>query len=89
MKLSGNIRKMKSALADVVQYQLPLYDILSPNHYIPLNELVGQKIRITFESAIHCVISGKKINKTFGDGMSYDAFMNSPEASPSIIRPHS
>ncbi len=78
---------MKSALADVVQYQLPLYDILSPNHYIPLNELVGQKIRITFESAIHCVISGKKINKTFGDGMSYDAFMNSPEASPSIIRP--
>lgn len=87
MKLSGNIRKMKSALADVVQYQLPLYDVLAPNHYIPLNELIGQKIRLTFENSIHCVVTGKKINKTFGDGMSYDAFMNSPEASPSIIRP--
>ena len=87
MKLSGNIRKMKSALGDVVQYQLPLYNVLAPNHYIPLNELIGQKIRLTFENAIHCVVTGKKINKTFGDGMSYDAFMNSPEASPSIIRP--
>lgn len=87
MKLSGNIRKMKSALGDVVQYQLPLYDILEPNHYIPLNELVGQKFRLTFENAIHCVVTGKKINKVFGEGMSYEAFMNSPEASPSIIRP--
>lgn len=87
MKFSGNIRKMKSTLADVVQYQLPLYDILEPNHYIPLNELIGQRIRITFENAIHCVVTGKKIKKTFGDGMGYEAFMNSPEASPSIIRP--
>ncbi|MFM9944132.1 MAG: DUF2797 domain-containing protein [Bacteroidia bacterium] len=78
---------MKSAMGEVVQYQLPLYDILEPNHYIPLNELVGQKFRLTFENAIHCVVSGKKINKVFGEGMSYDAFMNSPEASPSIIRP--
>jgi hypothetical protein len=87
MKLTGNIRKMKSALADLVQYQLPLYDILEPNLYIPLNELIGQNIRLTFENAIHCVVTGKKINKVFGEGMSYDAFMNSPEASPSIIRP--
>ena len=65
MKLSGNIRKMKSALGDVVQYQLPLYNVLAPNHYIPLNELIGQKIRLTFENAIHCVVTGKKINKTF------------------------
>jgi len=87
MKFTGNIRKMKSSLAEVVNYHLPLYDILEPDHLISMNELIGQPIRLTFENAIHCVVSGKKINKTFGDGMSYDAFMNSPEASPSIIRP--
>ncbi len=87
MKFTGNIRKMNTELGEVVHYDLPLYDILEPNHFIDLNQLLGQTIRITFEKAIHCVVSGKKINKTFGDGMSYDAFMNSPMATPSIIRP--
>ena len=87
MKVSGNIRKMKAQLADLVQYQLPLHDVLEENHSIPLNELIGQTLRITFENAIHCVVTGKKIKKAYGDGMSFDAFMTSPHASPSIIRP--
>ncbi len=87
MKFTGNIRKMQSELGKEVNYTLPLYDILEPNYVVELNQLVGQKVRITFENAIHCVVSGKKITKTFGDGMSYDAFMTSPLASPSIIRP--
>jgi hypothetical protein len=32
-------------------------------------------------------VTGKKIKKTFGDGMSYEAFANSPWAVESIIRP--
>jgi len=87
MKVSGNLRKMSSALADVVQYQLPLYDILEPNHFIPLNELIGQEVRLTFENEIHCVVSGKKIKKAYGEGMSYDAFISSPLNVESIIRP--
>ncbi len=87
MKVSGNIRKMRSRLEEVVQYELPLYSILEPNHYIPMNALLGQTIRLTFENEIHCVVSGKKIKKAFGEGMSYEAFMNSPQASPSIVRP--
>ena len=78
---------MRSTLEDVVHYELPLYSILEPNHYIPLNPLLGQRIRLSFENEIHCVVTGKKIKKAFGEGMSYDAFMNSPQASPSIIRP--
>ena len=68
MKLTGNIRKMKSALTDLVQYQLPLYDILEPNLYIPLNELIGQNIRLTFENAIHCVVTGKKNKQSVWGG---------------------
>ncbi len=88
MNYTGNIRKLKSQLIDNnVEYALPLYNILAPKELIPLNELIGKTISIQFENAIHCVVSGKKINKTFGNGMSYEAFMNSPQASPSIIRP--
>ncbi len=88
MNYTGNIRKLKSQLVNnQVEYSLPLYDILEPKNLVPLNEYIGKTISIQFENAIHCVVSGKKIKKTFGNGMSYEAFMNSPQASPSIIKP--
>lgn len=87
MRFEGNIRKMRSALEEEVHYQLPLYDVLSPQHLVNMTGLVGQTIRLEYQHAIHCVVTGKKIKKTFGDGMSYEAFMTSPMASPSIIRP--
>lgn len=87
MQWEGNIRKMRSELGEVVNYTLPLYDILEPGDEVAMNELVGKSIQLNFDHAIHCVVTGKKIKKVFGEGMSYDAFMNSPEASPGIIRP--
>ncbi len=88
MKYSGNIRKMKSELVNgKVNYWLPLFDNLNYNHLIPMNEWIGKTISVQFEHQINCVVTGKKIKKTFGNGMSYDAFMNSPMAAPSIIRP--
>lgn len=78
---------MKATLDNEVQYGMRLYDILEPSEPIPFNEVVGKELRIQFLHEIHCVVTGKKIKKAFGEGMSYDAFMNSPQASPSIIRP--
>lgn len=86
-KVSGNIRKMVSKLDNPVDYKLPLFDILEPNHLVPLNQLLGKQIAITFENAIHCVVTGKKIKKAYGEGMSYDAFISSPLAVESIVRP--
>jgi hypothetical protein len=86
-KVSGNIRKMQSKLDSPVDYKLPLFDVLEPNHLVPLNQLLGKQISITFENAINCVVTGKKIKKAYGEGMSYDAFMSSPLAVESIIRP--
>lgn len=87
MKWTGNIRKMRTELAETVQYTLPLYDVLEPSELVSMNELIGQKLTLTFEHEINCVVTGKRIKKAYGDGMSYDAFMSSPMASPSIIRP--
>ena len=88
MKASGNIRKMKSVLGDQeVLYTLPLFDVLAPDAEVDMNGLIGQTIKLTFENAIHCVVTGKKIPKAYGEGMSYDAFTKSPYAVESIIRP--
>lgn len=66
---------------------MPLYRNLEPGSKTSMNELIGKEIRIMWTGSIHCVVTGKKIKKVYGEGMSYDAFMSSPEASPSIIRP--
>ena len=87
MKASGNIRKMRTELGDVVQYTLPLYDVLKENERVPMNGFVGQVISIKYNGIINCVVSGKRIKKAYGEGMSYDSFRSSPSAVESIIRP--
>lgn len=87
MEIEGNLRKMKTRLEDVVHYDLPLRDILEPGTIVPLNELLGQVIKLEYLGHYNSVLSGKKMNKPFGEGMTYNEFMESPQASPSIIRP--
>jgi hypothetical protein len=87
MKATGNIRKMRAKLGDVVQYTLPLYDVLEENESVPMNGLVGKTVSIRHTGTINCVVTGKRINKAYGEGMSYDAFRSSPLAVESIIRP--
>lgn len=78
---------MRTSLDGVAQYILPLIDILDEKGTYYMNPLVGEEITIRFLDEIHCIESGKKIKKTFGEGLSYDRWMKSPLASPSIIRP--
>ena len=89
MEITTNLRKMRTSLDDThtAQYLLPVYDNLEYSHEISINSLIGQRIQITFQGQINCVESGKSIKKTFGEGLSYEAFLRSPLASPSIIRP--
>lgn len=89
MEGEGNIRKLKGG-ADAqgqVQYAWCSSDILDAQPTLDLQDAVGQPIRIESQGAIHCTVSGKRIRKTYGDGMSFDAFQNSPLAVESIIRP--
>ena len=86
MNFVGNIRKMSSSLKDEVHYSLPLFNNLEPNHFIELNQFIGSTISISYSGDIHCIVTGKKIRKTYGEGMSYDAFKESPLAVESIIR---
>tara|TARA_B110000046_G_C12979545_1_gene392680 strand:+ start:442 stop:1227 length:786 start_codon:yes stop_codon:yes gene_type:complete len=78
---------MISQLNSEVEYTLPLYETTQPSLNIELNQLIGRTIKISFSGIINCVVTGKKIRKAYGEGMSYDAFKSSPLAVESIIRP--
>jgi hypothetical protein len=88
MKISGNLRKMNTSLVNGrAEYHLPLFNVLEPSETIAMNQWIGREITIQWEQAIHCIVTGKKIKKTYGEGMSFDAQQSSPQAVESILRP--
>ena len=82
-----NLRKMRTSLDNEAQYTLPLIDILKEEGMYYLNPCIGELLTLEFLNEIHCIETGKKIKKTFGEGLSYDAWLKSPLACPSIIHP--
>lgn len=78
----GNIMKMKSKLADIVQYHLPIGDEL-----VDMNALVGQKIKLSFDGTINCIATGEKIKKSYNQGYSYKSFITLPECDICIVKP--
>lgn len=85
----GNIRKLKSTRSEDgrIGYAWHTCDVLDPMDDHSMQEAIGKPIRITHTGKIHCTVTGKSIRKTYGDGMSFDAFQSSPLAVESIIHP--
>lgn len=69
------------------EYKLSLLQNVNLIGSEDLNDWVGKQVSIEFTGNINCVVTGKKIKKTYGEGLSYDAFISSPLGSPSIVRP--
>lgn len=82
MKAAGILDKMPTSYINPVQYRLKLGDDV-----VAVNDLVGQKIQLTWTGNIFCTVCGKKTNKSFGEGMCYPCFANSAENSECILRP--
>ena len=89
MPLEGNLRKMNGQLDDagLVHYHLPWADVLDPIEPVSMNELIGKTLLISYQGHINSILSGEKMKKAYGEGLSYKEFMESPMASPSIVRP--
>jgi hypothetical protein len=89
MNWEGNLRKLTIREEDggSLAYSLRGKDRLEDLPEWPLNEAIGKDIRIFFEGQIHCVATGKRISKTYGEGYSFDAWRKAPETVESVIRP--
>ena len=78
----GNIRKMRTQLAEPVHYILPLND-----QPVDMNELIGQQISIQFDGQINCINCGRLTKKSYSQGFCYPCMIKSPQNSECIIRP--
>lgn len=83
----GNIKKMQTTLGDAkkkqaVQYKLPMGDEL-----IAMNEHIGETIKLSYQSEIHCVACGRKTNKSFGQGHCYPCFRSLASCDMCIMKP--
>jgi len=83
----GNIKKMHAVLGDskngmTVQYQLPIADEL-----LPMNEHIGQTIKLNYQNEIHCVACGRKTNKSFAQGHCFPCFRSLASCDMCIMKP--
>ncbi|MCK5395563.1 MAG: DUF2797 domain-containing protein [Gammaproteobacteria bacterium] len=83
----GNILKMQTTLGDAsrgqpVQYQLPIGENL-----LPMNEHIGQTIKLSYKNEIHCVACGRKTSKSFGQGHCFPCFRSLASCDMCIMKP--
>lgn len=76
------LKKMKTTLKDVVEYELRIGDQDS----ILMNNQLEKKIILKFDGVTQCM-SCDKHKKIFAQGFCFECFNNSANASPCIIKP--
>ncbi len=82
MEIKGNIRKMRSEDGAPVQYYFRTH-----LNEVPLNQYIGQTIKIAFTGKINCTLCGKLMKKSYGNGICYNCNETAPQADPSVFRP--
>lgn len=73
---------MVTTPGEPVSYHLPL-DLLQ----VPLNDLIGRQISLTFSGQIHCVACGRKIKKTFSEGHCWNCTQTLASCDFCIMKP--
>ncbi|RLA57663.1 MAG: DUF2797 domain-containing protein, partial [Gammaproteobacteria bacterium] len=66
---SGALRKMKTPLADPVEYRM----ILGAEE-VPVNAYLGKQLQLDYQGAINCIHCDRKTNKSFNQGYCYPCF---------------
>lgn len=82
MELTGNLRKMTATLGDSVNYALPIGDA-----ELPLNELLDQRFKLSFEGVINCVHCDRKTKKSFSQGYCFPCFRRLAACDSCIVSP--
>lgn len=78
----GAIRKLKSILANPIQYHLPIGDM-----EIPLNGYLGKKLTLKFAGDIQCVHCQRKIKKSYNQGYCFPCAQTLAQCDFCIVKP--
>jgi Protein of unknown function (DUF2797) len=79
---SGAVRKMKTRLAEQVEYTAVFDDT-----EIPMNQFLGRALRLDFLGVINCVHCARKTNKSFNQGYCYPCFRRLAQCDSCIMSP--
>lgn len=82
MENSGNIRKMRTELADPVRYYLPVGE-----EEVCMNDLIGKELEMEFLGEINCIRCGRKTSKSFAQGYCFPCFRSAPETEDCVLHP--
>ena len=66
---TGAVRKMKTNLAEPVQYTMLLGE-----QEVPLNDYLGCSLQLDYQGVINCIHCGRKTSKSFNQGYCYPCF---------------
>lgn len=78
----GALEKMSVELGEQANYALRL-----DQARVPLNPLLGQRVRLEYLGAIHCSHCGRRTNKSFAQGYCYPCFKKLPQCDTCIMSP--
>lgn len=79
---TGALKKMRTELAETVNYYLPLGE-----QEVYLNDLIGAPISLQYQGVINCCHCGRKTKKSFSQGYCYPCFKNLPQCDQCIVKP--
>lgn len=82
MTVSGNLRKMQVEDASPVRYFLRIGE-----QRIPLNDRLGDTVRLDFTGTIHCIACGRKTAKSFNQGYCFPCFRKLARCDRCILSP--
>ena len=83
MKVTGNIAKMHTSLVKgEAHYELPVGDEL-----IPMNDIIGNSLKLKYDDEINCIGCGRKTSKSFNQGFCFPCFKSLAQCDMCIMKP--
>lgn len=80
--VTGRLRKMPAQAGTPVSYSL-----LVGETRVPLNDLIGQSLRLDFDGLIRCIHCDRKTSKSFSQGFCYPCFKKLAACDTCIMSP--
>lgn len=78
----GTLRKLVTRAEQPVAYEMPLGDAR-----LPLNGLIGQRIRLEFRGEINCIHCGRKTKKSYNQGYCFPCCRDLARCDQCIVKP--
>ena len=81
---SFKLRKMKAELTESGDV---LYFLGDEEKHLPLNELIGMKLKMEYLGSINCLHCDKKTKKSYGQGHCYPCFIKLASCDMCMVKP--